>query len=587
MSELKERLERLSELGTPAGADVIWKRVSHRLATPPEAPTEPDDHRRSRRVSSVVAISLALVVALVVAGVIVLMRTNSRSHPSVAAGQGPSSTQGALDSEHTQTLLASVDSQRGLEITDVDQATTQTLVPGPMSLGPCNTCPLVRRGNAVFFARDGRAYVLDAPHSAPRDLGPASFVFSGSDNTVWTATTSQNSGTVTRLDDRGNRTGGPWTIPDGYRISLNFLPKEIDGRILLLRGSLNPPHALYAWDPKNGKRVRLGDVLFTVDTYQQPGVSAGTLAWVPQDTCRRGLRQCALTISDLSSQDPAKNKTRTVDPPSDSNGFIGGGAFSPDGRTLAAFVEATPTHQGPAARLVLVDVASGAVRDVRGGQISIGESYGFATWDPTGRWLFFGGFPRPLLVHRNDTDDAVALNLPASYTSAALAAPPPSGLPAPTATTADGPPTTAQPTAPTLTHLEGTHGGTEHYALSKGRCSYLEHHLDSTFKLNNGNSWKYRADYCGTVNGQTWNGAGTFTLRAEDDATLTGNFTSSAPLDPTGSATGAPYTLNITGGTKRFNRASGSCTLDNHLRQIQFGVQEQSGSFSCDLSLMP
>jgi hypothetical protein len=141
--------------------------------------------------------------------------------------------------------------------------------------------------------------------------------------------------------------------------------------------------------------------------------------------------------------------------------------------------------------------------------------------------------------------------------------------------------------APTLTHLEGTHDGTEHYAISKGKCSYLEHHLDSTFTLNDGKSWNYRADYCGTINGPVWSGGGTFTIRSDDDATLTGTFTSSAPIDPTGAATGTPYTLDITGGTKRFHGASGSCVLDNHVRQIRFGVQEQSGSFTCDVAVMP
>lgn len=584
MSELKERLEHLGELGTSAGADAVWKRVSQRLATPSEARVEPVVRPRSRHAPIVVAVSVALVVALLAAGAVILTRATSPNRPSVVAGPRPSSTQAALESEHTQTRLASIDSQRGVEVTDVDQRTTETVVPGSMTALVCNTCPLVRRGDAVFFARDGRAYILDDLHGSPRDLGPASFVFGGSDNTtVWTATTTQDSGTITRLDDRGNRTGGPWPVPAGYRISLQFLPKELDGRILLARGPIDSG-SLYAWDPEGGGFIQVGDARFTVDTYQQPGAAAGTLAWIPQESCQSGLRHCALTITDVSVTDIAKNQTRTVDPPSDSNGFIGGGAFSPDGRTLAAFVLAPATKQGPAARLVLVDVASGALHEVRGGQISIGETYGFATWDPTGRWLFFGGLQQPLRVHRAGTDDAIALNLPANYTSVALATPPPSTPP----TTVQTPATTTTPTnAPAPTHLEGTHQGTEQYALSKGTCSYLEHHLDSTLELNDGKSWTYRADYCGTITGQVWNGAGTFTIRADDDATITGTFTSSALLDATGSTMGAPYTLNITGGTKRFDNASGSCTLDNHVRQIRFGVQEQSGTFFCDVALKP
>jgi len=148
MSEIKERLERLGEVGTPTGADVIWKRVSHRLATPSEARVEPVPRPRVRRAPVVVAVSLALVVAFLVAGAALLTRTTSRSRPSVVAGPTPRSTQAALDYEHTQALLASIDSQRGFEVTDVDTGTNETVVPGPMSL-VCTTCPLPMR-HAIF-----------------------------------------------------------------------------------------------------------------------------------------------------------------------------------------------------------------------------------------------------------------------------------------------------------------------------------------------------------------------------------------------------------------------------------------------------
>jgi hypothetical protein len=46
----------------------------------------------------------------------------------------------------------------------------------------------------------------------------------------------------------------------------------------------------------------------------------------------------------------------------------------------------------------------------------------------------------------------------------------------------------------------------------------------------------------------------------------------------------ASRTLNITGGTASFKGAAGECLLDNHLRDVQFGVQEQYGTFSWTIS---
>jgi hypothetical protein len=95
-----------------------------------------------------------------------------------------------------------------------------------------------------------------------------------------------------------------------------------------------------------------------------------------------------------------------------------------------------------------------------------------------------------------------------------------------------------------------------------------------------GTTWAFHADYCGTLDGDHWRGEGTFTFTAPHDATITGDFKSSASV----TSPGVPYTLNITGGTGSFDGATGECLLDNHLRDVQFGVQEQYGTFSCAIS---
>ena len=40
----------------------------------------------------------------------------------------------------------------------------------------------------------------------------------------------------------------------------------------------------------------------------------------------------------------------------------------------------------------------------------------------------------------------------------------------------------------------------------------------------------------------------------------------------------------INRGTGAYANANGSCLLDNHIRQISFGVQEQSGTFTCAIA---
>ena len=107
----------------------------------------------------------------------------------------------------------------------------------------------------------------------------------------------------------------------------------------------------------------------------------------------------------------------------------------------------------------------------------------------------------------------------------------------------------------------------------------LDHELDLRFELGEDRTWEYQSDYCGTIESSLFTGAGTFTITVPGGATITGDFTESVEL-PT---TGDPIELSITGGTKRFRRASGSCTLDNHLLPRESGVQEHFGTFECEI----
>ena len=130
-------------------------------------------------------------------------------------------------------------------------------------------------------------------------------------------------------------------------------------------------------------------------------------------------------------------------------------------------------------------------------------------------------------------------------------------------------------------HFEGEHRGIEHFALQTGRCAFLDHQLEETFTLSDGAAWSFTARYCGTIDATGfWTGAGTFELATGPDSSLAGTFTSAAQLP----SLGEPYQLDIRSGTGQFAGVTGTCRLDNHLRPISFGVQEQSGAFVCDLA---
>jgi hypothetical protein len=176
----------------------------------------------------------------------------------------------------------------------------------------------------------------------------------------------------------------------------------------------------------------------------------------------------------------------------------------------------------------------------------------------------------------------------ASTTSASTARTPSTGFSttsavavttAPIATTTAPVPPVLVPHAPTW-HVEGRHRGVEHFRTSGGDgCTFLNHHLVETMTLTDGRVWQLSSHYCGIVTGNNlWSGAGTVDITT-DSGTLKGSSRNSAQIP----STGVPYQITISAGTGTYAGAHGSCTLDDHLESEVFGVQRQSGTFSCDL----
>lgn len=90
----------------------------------------------------------------------------------------------------------------------------------------------------------------------------------------------------------------------------------------------------------------------------------------------------------LQLTDPATGATRQIRSPL---GFDFGGAFSPDGRQLAAFATTNSGDYNPETKLALIDVDTGSLRLVPGATIAIGDSLAWAKWLPGSGQLIVGG----------------------------------------------------------------------------------------------------------------------------------------------------------------------------------------------------
>jgi hypothetical protein len=175
-----------------------------------------------------------------------------------------------------------------------------------------------------------------------------------------------------------------------------------------------------------------------------------------------------------------------------------------------------------------------------------------------------------------DTTGTTAATGTTTSTTTATAEPAPTSKPAPGGTGgSSGADVTVLP-------LTGTYSGTEHYTLGSEECPELDHVYDATITEASGAEWAFHEDYCGRIDADDmWSGEGTFTITSPGGDELTGTFNSEAPAD----GDGAPYTLTVTGGSGRYEGASGECTADNHVERVSLGTQLQSGDIICTIGL--
>jgi hypothetical protein len=246
-----------------------------------------------------------------------------------------------------------------------------------LSQEPC--CTLIAAGEGIYWAgrHGGRDYIREYYLTTRRirTVAPGWAVFaSASGRNLYIA---QSDTRLLVLPDRGSGPPRRLVTPPGWRVVP--LPRASAGGIMVSTGTRRP--AIGLWRP-GGHRVWVIGHGHVMTTWTQPSGRVGLIAW-GSDACRQ--LSCPIEITST-----ATNRTLTVQGPR-GFGFLGQGgdaAFSPDGRTLAAFFN--PLHQRPHGGFVpvLVDTATARVRLVRRALMANGEMAGWLLWLPgSGRLL--------------------------------------------------------------------------------------------------------------------------------------------------------------------------------------------------------
>jgi WD40 repeat protein len=169
---------------------------------------------------------------------------------------------------------------------------------------------------------------------------------------------------------------------------------------------------LETWDPNTETVVHtIGNAWTVVAVHTDAGTGTSVVAWIPTSCPARSTGFCDLSLTELPS-----NRTHTIAAPVNSFGFMGGGAFSPDGRTLAAMIDVSSRFAAdPRGQLVLVDTMSDELRRVAGSTLIIGEPYAYVVWTPDGSQLVFGGLDDTAKIYRLTDSVARDTKIPGSY----------------------------------------------------------------------------------------------------------------------------------------------------------------------------
>jgi hypothetical protein len=298
---------------------------------------------------------------------------------TAAAPVAAPATRPAVLEEATGTRLY-LGGEDGLVRVDVDRRRVRRVaLPGEATTADNG---LVGRDGVVVAVRGGVAYAAaDRLGRAAVPLGPASYaVASATPGRVWLVEETGDPERWFGVREVGAGEGAAVAAPSdapargqrpAARGTLPLHQRPVAGAPAgLLVHVIGPAGGLAVWDPRTG---RLGRRLPASAPTTVVAARGSSVAWVEGSV---------LHLGDLTS-----GRSRVVAPPSGTDGFASPGAFSPDGRTLAAV-----TRVGFATRpaLALVDTARATAVRVAGSDGALSDRCSpCLAWAPAGDWVFF------------------------------------------------------------------------------------------------------------------------------------------------------------------------------------------------------
>jgi hypothetical protein len=337
----------------------------------PGAPPEAPRGGRLPRPALVAGVVVAALLALRAAAPLVSPPRSAgaeagSSRPAVAVA-APSRPAELAEATGVSLLLGGED---GLFRVDVD---ARTVRPIPLPGRRFETDRgLIRRDGTVVAVHGGTAWVSTGePRGSATRLGPASYALAATDpRRVWLVEETGDPERWFRMREvEVDRSPAPARPLARGTLPLSRRPvAAVPGGLLL--DVVGPGGGLAVWDLRTGRLRHRFDTLSPVTVV---AVSGGTVAWVEATTLHLG--------------DLAHGRRRVVAAPAGSDGFAPAGAFSPDGRVLAAVTEVGFATR-PALALVQLDRAQ-AVR-VEGSEGALADRCSpCVAWAPVGDWVFF------------------------------------------------------------------------------------------------------------------------------------------------------------------------------------------------------
>jgi hypothetical protein len=346
--------------------------------------------RRRRRRLRLTGLAVVLALALAAAGLAVTLTR----HRTVPAGTGTWAEGGAAGAARAP-LVAWVDYDQHLHLGSL--ATLRQRVVADADADPAT--PLVQAGGRLDWVDagggnvPGRGYSqevirqLDPATGKVRILGAGDWVFPSPDGRQLFIS---QPGDASLMELAADGSGQPrrlvlpasWHLPGGYSVAVGrgILVQSRDDR------AAGGYPALAVWDPQARRLTVIGrGYPQMASAYTPAGGRSGLVAWIGRD-CEIG-QNCPIRITNLSTR-----STRIVHSPRP-GGFALGGAFSPNGRQLAAFV-----NVGASAELALVDTRTGQLRLVGSVRFGLGDDIAWAHWLPDGERLLAGGLDAAYVV---------------------------------------------------------------------------------------------------------------------------------------------------------------------------------------------